>query len=328
MRHARLFVCMLLILGAAPLFAADASVDPFMGDWQGEQKAADGSTKKIIAQVIPLGADTYKANLLPEFDVRVPPIAVLDGKLADGKISFTGKAGEATIRQDEFSGKIEGAQSFTFAMKKTVRLSPTLGAKPPQGAVVLLGPDTKDLQTDWQRDNGQSCGWKLIGDGAMQCVPGKGSIITKRKFKDGKVHVEFRLPYEPAKRGQDRGNSGVYLQARYEVQVLDSYGLEGKDNECGGIYKVSTPRVNMCAPPLQWQTYDITFRAPEMDGDKVVKSARISVMHNGVKINEDVELKSPTTAAPFNKIASEGGLYLQDHGHPVEYRNIWMEELK
>ena len=100
----------------------------------------------------------------------------------------------------------------------------------------------------------------------MEVIRDTGSIVTKKKFSDFKLHLEFRTPFMPEKHGQARGNSGVYLQGRYEVQVLDSYGLEGLDNECGGIYKVGRPLVNMCAPPLQWQTYDITFRAPRTGG--------------------------------------------------------------
>jgi hypothetical protein len=131
----------------------------------------------------------------------------------------------------------------------------------------------------------------------------------------------------PSARGQGRGNSGVYLQGRYEVQVLDSYGLSGQDNECGGIYKVGRPIVNMCAPPLTWQTYDIEFRAPRFDAGGV-KTADpvITVHHNGVLVQDELIVAGSTGAALNANATQPGGIYLQDHGNPVQYRNIWVLE--
>jgi hypothetical protein len=132
----------------------------------------------------------------------------------------------------------------------------------------------------------------------------------------------------PEARGQGRGNSGVYLQGRYEVQVLDSYGLEGLDNECGGIYQVAAPLVNMCAPPMQWQTYDITFRALLFDQAGNKKSDPcLTVIHNGVKIHDQVNVPGSTTAALGGNATKPGGIYLQDHGNLVQFRNIWLVEL-
>ena len=169
--------------------------------------------------------------------------------------------------------------------------------------------------------------WKLA-DGAMEVAAGTGSIVTKKKFKDFKLHIEFRTPFMPEARGQGRGNSGVYLQGRYEVQVLDSYGLESKDNECGGIYQVGAPLVNMCAPPMQWQTYDITYHAPRFDeAGKKVKNAVVTVLHNGVVIHDNKEIPRPTGGALDANENEPGAIYLQDHGNPVQYRNIWVVEL-
>jgi len=326
---------MLFVVCQGFLFAAEEPADQYMGDWQGKVKTAKNGKQKVKAQVFPLGSDTYQANIIPQFDARVAPIAVLDGKITDGKLVFTQKDSAdkkdsvwtGTIADGKFTGSSAEGKDYTFSMKKEVRLSPTIGAKPPRGAVVLLGKNTGDLTTDWQRENGAPCGWKMVTNGVMAVVPGAGGIITKRQFKNQRVHLEFKIPYEPKERGQGRGNSGVYFQGRYEVQVLDSYGLEGKDNDCGGIYSVSKALVNMSAPPLQWQTYDATLQSAVMDGDKVVKFARITVLHNGVKIHDNLEVNHATTAAPFGNIAPAGGLYLQDHGHPVQYRNIWIEEL-
>jgi hypothetical protein len=168
--------------------------------------------------------------------------------------------------------------------------------------------------------------WK-IEDGVMEVSPGSGSLVTKKKFSDFKLHIEFRSPFMPRSTGQGRGNSGVYLQERYEVQVLDSYGLEGADNECGGIYKVARPNVNMCAPPGQWQTYDITFYAPRFDNEGAkIENARLTVNHNGVIVHDNIEVPEPTTAATDFVVDQRGGVLLQDHGDRVQYRNIWLVE--
>ena len=148
--------------------------------------------------------------------------------------------------------------------------------------------------------------------------PGKHWEITSCTWSFG--HHSCRAPG-----GQGRGNSGVYLQARYELQVLDSYGLDGADNECGGIYKIARPSANMCLPPLEWQTYDISFRAARFDdaGNKT-ESARITVKHNGAIIHEDLELPKITGGAFAADESKPGGLMLQDHGNPVRFRNIWV----
>jgi len=187
--------------------------------------------------------------------------------------------------------------------------------------------DSSDVKWKWISvfdPDADKVKWPIV-DGAME-VKG-GNIVTKGKFKDFQLHVEFRTPFMPAARGQGRGNSGVYLQGRYEIQVLDSYGLDGRDNECGGIYQVGAPMVNMCLPPLQWQTYDITFRAPRFDasGNKT-EDAVVTVVHNGVTIHDRRKLPGPTGGAMDDRISEPGGIYLQDHGNPVRFRNIWLVE--
>jgi hypothetical protein len=197
---------------------------------------------------------------------------------------------------------------------------------PPEGALVLFDGSNLDA---WERRDGKGkATWKLIGDGSME-VRG-GDIVTRQKF-DGsfRLHVEFRVPYMPNARGQGRGNSGVYLQGRYEVQVLDSYGLESKNNDCGAIYEVAAPRVNACKAPTVWQSYDITFHAPRCENGKKVEPARVTVVHNGVLIHDDVKIPVDYTRAGMpGDPCTPGPILLQDHGNPVQYRNIWLLPLK
>jgi len=142
-----------------------------------------------------------------------------------------------------------------------------------------------------------------------------------------RLHMEFCCPYMPTASGQGRGNSGVYLQGRYECQILDSFGLTSKDNECGGIYTVSAPKEIASLPPGRWQTYDITFKAPKVQDGKIVEPAVMSVVHNGIQIHENVKIDHVTTAGVKGPIVSPAPLMLQDHGNPVRYRNIWLVEL-
>ncbi len=320
--------------------------DLFMGDWEGEWELdSGGDYGSLVAQVIALGKGQYRTVLSYEFDTRREPIAVLDGKRDGESVKFEGKTFlsdqgvelemTAVIKGGKFNGEFEGDASGSFEMSKVIRLSPTLGDKPPEGAIVLFSGKEKEIDKafkEWKharKKQGQDdkVKWELV-DGAMRVKPRTGSIITRKEFKDVKLHIEFRSPFMPDKRGQGRGNSGVYLQGRYEVQILDSYALEGRDNECGGIYTVGPPLVNMCAPPTQWQTYDITFRAPRFDAnDKKIELATLTVVHNGVTIQNEVKAKGPTTAAPDRTEKGPGGIYLQDHGNPVEFRNIWLVEL-
>ena len=198
-------------------------------------------------------------------------------------------------------------------LKKTERQSPTIGLRAPAGAVVLFDGTKESLEKHWKP------GAKITEDGLL--VQGCTSTDT---FQDFSLHIEFRTPYMPHARGQGRGNSGLYYQGRYETQMLDSFGLEGLDNETGGIYTIRRPDVNTCLPPLTWQTYDVDYTAAKYEDGKKVADPRISVRLNGTLVHQDVELPKSTTAAPLGPGPEPGPIYLQDHGNPVRYRNIWV----
>jgi len=314
------------------------SVDAFMGDWQGTftSRGKDKAESPMVAQVIVLGKGRYHANLLAKFDTRDEPIATLEGQQEGSKIIFAGWGDHSgdwrgpdwygVLEDGKFTGSVPGRKGGSFVMHKVFRPSPRLGQKPPAGAVVLFDGTNFDqwMHADKTYD-GDLVKWKLVNE-AMEAVRGIDSIKTKKKFKDFQLHVEFRTPFMPDAREQLRGNSGVYIEEYgFEVQILDSYGLKGLDNECGGIYKIAKPIVNMCAPPMQWQSCDITFHEPPFDdtGQKI-SSARITVLHNDVKVHDNVELP---------KAKGGGSIYLQAHGKygniadPVQFRNIWLVEL-
>ena len=154
------------------------------------------------------------------------------------------------------------------------------------------------------------------------------SNAVSKNFNNYSAHVEFLVPYTPYARSQGRGNSGFYQVLMYEVQVLDSFGLDGKNNECGGIYSKVAPKVNMCSPPLVWQTYDADFTNAVAEGGKVVKPARLTLKHNGVVVHEDTEINGKTGGARGDAEGTPGPFLLQQHGNPVQFRNIWVVEKK
>jgi hypothetical protein len=314
---------------------------------QGEYVGAIQGGGKVGAQVIALGDGAFQAVICP----GGLPGAGWDGKnkvLLAGKISDEGGASfepakgkrrylarkpdefSATAKfppagQKEYKAKISDGvmtgqtdDGKTFELKKTTRESPTLGKSPPANAIVLFDGTNIKEWTAGRLDKKTSL---LNTDGR--------DIRTKRKFNNYTAHVEFLLPYRPRARGQGRGNSGFYQVDQYEVQILDSFGLEGKDNECGGIYSLLAPKVNMCLPPLVWQTYDVEFtNAVRDESGKKVKNTRITLKHNGVVVHDNAELKSVTGGARAEPEGTPGPLQLQGHGNPLQFRNIWVVEKK
>ncbi|HWN98133.1 MAG TPA: DUF1080 domain-containing protein [Blastocatellia bacterium] len=199
---------------------------------------------------------------------------------------------------------------------------------PPSDALVLF--DGKDL-SKWRGGDGAAAKWK-VADGYMEVVKGVGGISTKQVFGDCQLHVEWRAPVPASGEGQERGNSGVFLMGLYELQVLDSYNNKTyPDGQAAAVYGQYPPLVNASRPPGQWQTYDVIFHRPRFDpSGKVLQPARMTVLHNGVLVQDDVVLTGPTAhkeRPSYKQHADKLPLSLQDHGDPVRYRNVWVREL-
>lgn len=204
----------------------------------------------------------------------------------------------------------------------------SLPVPPPPDALVLF--DGKSL-SEWRSQDGGAARW-VIKDGAIESVPGSGYIYSARGFGDVQLHVEWATPVPARGEGQGRGNSGVFLMGLYEVQVLDSYQNDTyPDGQAGAIYGQYPPLVNACRPPGEWQTYDIVFRRPRFRPDgSLAAPARITVLQNGILVQDDVEPWGPTAwlqHLPYTAHPDKLPVTFQDHGNPVRYRNIWLREL-
>lgn len=238
-----------------------------------------------------------------------------------GGLPGAGWDGKDIIQTTRTRGQMKSA---LIGLKRIERKSPSLGAKPPAGAIVLF--DGKDA-SQWQE--------AMLSEGLLAA-----GALSKKEFTDFKIHLEFRLPFKPQSplSNQDRGNSGVYIFERYETQVIDSFALNYQTDLnifqvksdpkqwCGSLYKFKIPDLPMCLPPLVWQTYDIDFTAPKFVDGKKTSNARITTLFNGVKIHDDVELLKGTGAGGKKKEIPSGRIWLQGHGNPVFYRNIWLVE--
>ena len=278
----------------------------------------DGEKTKIGLQIIAMGGGNFRAvsftGGLPGAGwKRGDKTEYVDGSLNDrGQVVFKLEDGEGTAVATIKDGKLIATEgdALIARVEKVHRKSPTLGAKPPKGAVVLFDGSEKSAG-NWVR------GQVVLGDLLRH------DVETKEKFQDHSLHLEFRTPFMPHARGQGRGNSGMYVQGRYECQILDSFGLEGKNNECGDIYSIAEPIVNMALAPLVWQTYDVDFTAARFnDTGKKIQNARVTIKHNGVVIHDDLEL-THGTPGKHKEGPTADILYLQGHGNPVVFRNVW-----
>lgn len=300
----------------SPTYLTPAEAGPdfvVQGEYEGEVSTDEGRTR-WGAQVIALGDGTftlvaYEGGLPGHGWQRGDQKLTADGQTSGNLTRFRENRWEVEI-QDGMLKVFSDGHHLHGTLSKVERHSPTQGDAPPPGAVVLFDGSSADAF-----DNGQ-----LTSDHLL-----RADCSSKQTFGDHHLHLEFRTPFKPLARGQERGNSGVYVQSRYEIQVLDSFGLSGENNECGGIYTIAKPAVNMCYPPLSWQTYDVDFTAARYENGAKTKNARITVLHNGVKIMDDVELPNGTPGR-IDEGPDPAPLYLQGHGNPVMYRNIWVVE--
>jgi len=341
--------CSAFLFAAAILTAAprqfggtftDATDPKLPADYQYQgEYAAEG----LGAQVIALDKGAFQAVLypggLPGAGWDGKNKILMEGKLkeksvilhaAKGKKRYLGNSpAEFSATRDfppqghkEYSGVISGKKlegktdkGKTFSLTKANRVSPTMVKKSPKGAIVLFDGSNKD---EWQGGRVDEKTKLLNTDGS--------DIRTKRKFNDYLMHIEFLLPYRPAARGQGRGNSGFYQVDHYEMQILDSFGLEGLNNECGGIYSKKASDVNGCFPPLSWQTYDIDFKNARSKDGKKTANAILTARLNGILIHNGYEIPGKTGGSRGDPEGTPGPIKLQGHGNPLQFRNIWILE--
>jgi hypothetical protein len=285
----------------------------YQGEYQGEVMNARGLCRCLGLQIVARGSGKFIAVAypggLPGTGWDRQHKTELAGSQQHGELRLSAPGWDIAVDGTRVQVESEYGKG---ALRKVRRQSATLGLPPHPRAIVLYdGTSTASFR-----------GGKINEEGLLE----KGTEFN-RAFRDFTMHIEFRLPYMPDARGQGRSNSGVYLQSRYEVQVLDSFGLGGAANECGSLYRYRRPDINMCLPPLAWQTYDITFRSPEFDsqGHKI-RHARLTVHHNGVIVHNDVQVERKTGAGR-TETTELLPIKLQDHGNPVHFRNIWLVEL-
>ncbi len=298
-----------------------AKADPdfaVQGEYVGDGTLFGEPAAAVGAQVVALGKGEFHVYVLQG---GLPGAGWKRGQTRV-RLDAKRQGDETTVAGQGFQGKIaDGVLTLAAEgkgkadLRRVERKSRTLGAKPPEGAK-LLYDGANEGKENWLTGHVSPLGY-LLGDAE-----------TKEKFGDYRLHLEFLLSYMPQARGQGRSNSGVYIHDCYECQVLDSFGLTGENNECGGFYTLRAPDVNMCLPPLAWQTYDVEYTGPKYDeSGKKTANTRITVKHNGVTIHDNVELPKD---CPGRKKEGPGprALYLQGHGNKVQYRNIWVEEKK
>ena len=327
---------MTVLIASGPNAAAQDDSDPKKAWLDGESAGvpfalqgeysgtidADGNSVKLGVQVIAMGGDqlTWTAYM-----GGLPGDGWSGEEPRRGKGEIDGETGR--LFADEENGEhahgelADGNLTIYLPdnlklgeLQKVHRQSPSMGAAPPEGAVVLFDGTTAD---EFQ-------GGRISDDGYLM-----EGVTSHKTFQSYKLHLEFMTSFMPNARGQGRANSGCYLQGRYEVQILDSFGLTGEYNEAGGIYEISKPSVNMCFPPLSWQTYDIEFHAAVYDDSGMkTKDAWMTVRHNGVVVQDHVSLPRATRAAPVKEGPEPGPVYLQNHGNPIRFRNIWVRPLQ
>lgn len=310
---------MLFILFSTNIILSQNYIGDYTGIFQQDQiHQADAK-----AQVVSEGGNGYRLLIKSE-DMMI----ALEGIRINGQVIIFGKMGgynwHGQIKDSLMV--IHGSYGQRFEMQRFDKKSPTEGLKPPKNAIILL-PYNSGKKPDMSNWTNQS--WEAMENGSMRIVQGTGSSQTKKEFSNiKKLHLEFLLPEEANHLDQCRCNSGLFLNERYEIQILDSYGVLQTAGDCGAIYGHARPNENASFPPNTWQTYDITFTSPKIEENgNVTELPRVTVYHNGVKIHDNVEIPNPT-ANRNDKHRAKGPISLQHHdiGHLIQFRNIWLIE--
>ena len=305
-----------------------AAPDPLRGDWQG--------VGGLVAQVVPVmdkiyskedsipqqeDNGKYEVHLFKQFDQPHDiPVAVLNGTLASGTLSLEGDGWTGTIEDGHLKAK-NGDQSVD--LQHVARSSPTLGMKPPKGAIVLFDGKNMDswskmMEKEWLKEDGP-CMWHLVPGDVVESVPRSGNCISKRAFGDAKIHVEFRNIGGPT-------NSGVYIQDRYEANINETYGSPSANPNGQFDNSIATkPGIRASRPVLEWQTFDIDFKAPRFDASgKKTADAVVTLLLNGEPLYQDHALGPVILNAAKLGEAPTGPIQLQEHGMPTQFRNIWV----
>lgn len=320
MRILCIAIALLASVGSSAAFAAPdknaaTSVAQADADFavQGEFVGVLAGQGHVGLQVVAMGKGKFDAVLLR----GGLPGAGWDRQT---KEKFSGQRDDetlTTLRSEQHAIRLQGNRAFAWTaagaplghLTKIHRTSPTMGLAPPPSATVLFNNGVANELKDA----------KVSPEGLLEI-----GATTNMPVQDFRMHVEFKTPYQPNQRGQGRGNSGVYIQRRYEVQILDSFGLDGVFNECGSLYRQTPPDVNMALPPLSWQTYDIWFTAARFDAEgKKTANARITLHHNGVAVHDNREIIAKTGAGQA-ETDKPLPIHFQNHGNPVQFRNIWI----
>ncbi len=282
-----------------------------LGEFKGKVTADNGEEQTFALQVRPIGKDRFEGlgffGGLPGEEGFRPEQIPMIGKRHEQYVVLSGSPWAIFAKQDQcVLLNMEGNKVGT--LERVVRSSPTLGSKPPADGIVLFDGSNTD-----QFVNGQ-----MTEDGLLM----RGTEV-RMLLQDFDLHVEFWLPFMPASAGQQRGNSGIYVLSRYECQILDSFAQDLLFDGCGALYRYKSPDLNMCLPPLTWQTYDVRFTAPRWasDGSKL-RDARVSIWLNGVKVQDDVALPDKTGHGAKEEVLLLP-IKLQDHNDPVFFRNVW-----
>jgi hypothetical protein len=334
---------------------AEEEQDPVQGYWEGEWRLKSGNGGKQTGEVVALGNGEYQAAFTAYDGGEMQKETfrfLINGGLVNDVATFAtsinlGPLGtfdfKAVMKDSQFLADYTdgGKYSGTFKLKRVQRKPDSLLAPPLTGAFVLLDKDAKAWQKAWQHAGGAAPTWTQVG-GAVQVARAErqnepSHLASKQTFNDAQIHLEFRTPLLSKARGRERGDSGVFVQGRYEVQILDSFGQArplnnfgqpDDDDSAGAIFKQKAPLENATLPPGEWQALDITFLAARYDTTgKATRPAEITVRLNDQLVQDRVTLTAPTEGAPIQDATTPAGLILQDSGYPVQFRNIWWVDL-